>query len=210
MRLDLETFKIYMKFLAENAGEEVSEAKSAIYFEMLGDLETTEFKKGIKTLMQTRVYKSLPQIAEIREACLGNKSDMALMAWSKVYDAIGSYGRNRSISFQDKTIHMAIESIGGWQRLCNTTVSQLEFLKKDFMKGYEAFLRQPMPTKAYFLGYHDDVDILFKIPSVACDYLPKSREKALLQYVGEMSNSKNILENFSQRNNKTVTKRGVA
>ncbi len=141
MLLDKKVFTIYMGFFAENSGELVSEARLELYFEMLKDISTADFKKGAKHLFQNRKYKSFPQIAEIRQACKIEVEQEAISAWSSIEKAIRDLGRNAQIRFYNQIAHSALDSLGGWSRVCVSKPDQLSFLKSDFLKAY-VFLKE--------------------------------------------------------------------
>ncbi|WP_150468951.1 MULTISPECIES: DUF6475 domain-containing protein [Cysteiniphilum] len=148
----------------------------------------------MKKLLNQRVYNSFPTIAELRNACLIDADSRAIMAWQSVYDAIARFGAYATVAFDDKVIHMALGAVGGWHHLCCSTIQQLEFLKKDFMKAYVSYSRTPMETKPYFTGICDRENGLATINSISCSYLSESEVNKQLAYVsGNKGSAKQIM-----------------
>ncbi|WP_116963062.1 DUF6475 domain-containing protein [Fastidiosibacter lacustris] len=197
--LDKNIFSSWFTFIENQYGQKDQSFKE-IYFEMLNDIETGDFKAGVKKLLSQRVYNSFPTIAEIRNACLVDVDSRAIMAWQAVYDAISRYGAYGTVAFGDKVIHMALEAVGGWHRLCTSTIQQLEFLKKDFAKAYVSYSFTPMETKPYFAGICDQQNGSVMINRIGCNYLSESESNKQLAYVaGNKGSAKQIMAEIKNK-----------
>lgn len=197
--LDLKVFNMWFGFLEKQYGQKDKEFR-ALFFEMLSDLETGQFKSGMHKLMTQRVYSSFPTVAELRNACLIDADSRAIMAWQAVYDTISRYGAYGTVAFDDKVIHMALGAVGGWHHLCCSTIQQLEFLKKDFIKAYTSYSRTPMETKPYFTGISDRENGLATINSISCSYLSESECSKQLAYVaGNKGSAKQIMAEIKNK-----------
>ena len=170
MRLDRDNFETYMFFLGDNYGVTIKQSTMVLYYEMLSDIPLVNFKVGIKKVIQTVSFKSLPTVADIRNACLGKKSDTSRLAWSLVCDCLGSQGCSKTIAFEDKTIHMAVQKMGGWHSMCKTRTNQMESLKRDFMRYYEDFMDSPVATGIQFEGMYDS-----RLTVIKCDYTSRNQ-----------------------------------
>lgn len=80
-----------------------------------------------------------PKPADIVRLLWGTKTDQALIAWGKVFDAMSSVGSYSDVCFDDGVIHRVIEDMGGWPRLCRTEQKDLSFIQSQFCKSYQAY-----------------------------------------------------------------------
>jgi hypothetical protein len=79
-----------------------------------------------------------PKPADIVRVLQGTHADRALVAWGKVYGAIGRVGAYTSVVFDEPAIHAAVEDMGGWPALCQSKVDDLPFLQRRFCDTYRA------------------------------------------------------------------------
>lgn len=106
-----------------------------------------------------------PKPGSLIELIDGTKATAAMRAWSKVDKAIRSYGRNRSVVFDDALIHAVVDEMGGWLKLCEAgSERDLEFLKNNFCKRYESSGR-PTDYPAVLMGALDWDAIKFGRPT---------------------------------------------
>lgn len=83
------------------------------------------------------------QPGDIVRVLQGTKQDRSLVAWGKVYDAMQRVGAYQSVAFDDPSIHLAVEDIGGWVSLCRTMIDELPFVQKRFCDAYKTHTRRP-------------------------------------------------------------------
>jgi hypothetical protein len=107
----------------------------------LDDLSDETALNACKEVLKTHKYASLPTPAEIREIALGDIESVSELAWDSVVRAIRNYGHAMSIEFSDDAIADAIESLGGWEYLCDRTKDEMIWIKKEFIKLYKAIAR---------------------------------------------------------------------
>lgn len=64
-------------------------------------------------------------------------------AWEAVSEAVKRFGWNnqeRALKTFSGPIRRAVESIGGWQKICQTPLGrEWDFLRKNFMESYNEF-----------------------------------------------------------------------
>lgn len=84
-----------------------------------------------------------PMPADIVKQLAGTRTDRALLAWGKAFGAISSAGSYASVAFDDAVIHAVIEDMGGWPKLCASTVDELPFVQKRFCDTYRAYAGRP-------------------------------------------------------------------
>ncbi|PCH57212.1 MAG: hypothetical protein COC15_01580 [Legionellales bacterium] len=99
----------------------------------------------------------MPKPADIIRILDGTSSDKSLAAWQKVVAAMDQVSVYDSIAFDDAIIHAVIYAMGGWQRLCDTTISDMPFRAQEFQKRYALFLKQPpLHYPKYLVGIHEE------------------------------------------------------
>ncbi len=146
-----------------------TEQQLMVYKTLLDDIPEQLYITGVTNLLKSRVYANLPTPAEIREFCLGMKEDemqvRILEAQRKIKKAIGSVGTYNSVAFDDPIIHLIIRDLGGWVKLGQMAIDDLEnYFKWDFPKSYKAYAGRKngeIPTK--FLGVERDEENIIYI-----------------------------------------------
>lgn len=139
---DFLQFGELMAVLGEAFSKEPSAYKIEIYFRALKDLSIEEIKTAVDNIIKTRtITGTFPLVSEIREAVNGNIDDKAVIAISKIEDAIRSIGAYSNVVFDDPLIHAVIVRYGGWVKLCEVTSDEWKFLRKDLEKHYKALAR---------------------------------------------------------------------
>lgn len=81
-----------------------------------------------------------PKVADLVRILAGTKTDRALLAWGRVFDAMGEVGAYRDVDFGDGAIHAAITDMGGWPKLCRTETAELGYLQHRFCESYRAYV----------------------------------------------------------------------
>lgn len=137
-----------------------------IYFNALRDYDLDAVIQALGEHVRTPGRCNFfPKPGSLIELIEGTKATAAMRAWSKVDKAIRSYGRNRSVVFDDAVIHAIVDEMGGWIKLCETgSERDLEFLKNNFCKRYEAS-RPTTDYPAVLLGALDWDSIKFGRPA---------------------------------------------
>ena len=137
---DKKQFAGLMVGLSEVYDKEITQPLMQLYFESLKDYSIKEvsaaFTRHIKTPDSGRFF---PKPADVIQMLEGSADDKALLAWSKVREAIERHGAYESIVFDDKIIHKVIFELGGWLYLCECKESDISFKANEFMKRYRAY-----------------------------------------------------------------------
>jgi hypothetical protein len=81
-----------------------------------------------------------PKPADIVRQLSGTKTDKAMLAWGKAFDAASRVGAYTDVVFDDPAIHAAIEDMGGWPKFCRTESAELSYLQHRFSESYKAYL----------------------------------------------------------------------
>lgn len=81
-----------------------------------------------------------PKPADIVRQLAGTKTDKAMLAWGKAFDAASRVGAYTDVVFDDPAIHATIEDLGGWPKFCRTETSELSYLQHRFAESYRAYV----------------------------------------------------------------------
>ena len=116
-------------------GEKISEDRAKIYWDILKGYSDLNIKKAV--IRSIRELKFFPKISEIIEMIEGNIEDEAEIAWLILKEKIESCGGYKSVSFPNNpVIGSAVEAMGGWIKICDTTIKEEKWVKKEFIKLY--------------------------------------------------------------------------
>ena len=98
-----------------------------------------------------------PKPADLVRQLHGTSTDRSLIAWGKVMDAMQRVGAYASVDFGDRATHCAIEDMGGWAKLCRSSLDELQFVQKRFCDAHRAYgLRgEALRDVAYLIGAHE-------------------------------------------------------
>lgn len=130
-----------MAAIGEIYGREISEIMVGIYWNALKNYAMPDVQRAFQGhTRDTDSGQFFPKPADLIRHIEGNKDGKALLAWSKVYRAIGSYGRRNSVVFDDPVIHAVITEMGGWVELAGVTEDEVPFRAKEFEKRYRSAL----------------------------------------------------------------------
>ncbi|MDF2185881.1 DUF6475 domain-containing protein [Grimontia hollisae] len=87
-----------------------------------------------------------PKPADVIRLLGGTSKDRVNLAWAKVEKAITSVGAWNDVVFDDALIHMVIDQMGGWAKLCETKAKDLPFRAREFESKYQTVLFHPAST----------------------------------------------------------------
>ncbi|MBT9167424.1 MAG: hypothetical protein DDT19_00762 [Syntrophomonadaceae bacterium] len=148
-------FKEGMAILCETFDRKLSEFLLKGYEMVLRDLSDAEFERAIGVCLSSKTFYKLPLPAEILEATRGKTEDKALLALNQLEDAVKRYGYDKSVIFKDKTIHMVVEVLDGWQAICFLSQDEWKWRRKEFVSLYKVFSANPREYCEKLIGYHD-------------------------------------------------------
>jgi len=87
--------------------------------------------------------KFFPRISDIKEMIEGTLGDEAELAWISLLDKIETIGHYQSASFPEyPAIGAVVEALGGWLSICETTLDEEKWIKKEFIKLYPIMKRR--------------------------------------------------------------------
>jgi len=153
-----------MNFLAEEfcpQNYNISELKIQTWDDMLlKKYGIQKIKIAAEEIIKTKIYSGFPKISEIIrliEGDIESIEDIALCQWFCVRDTIEKCGAYASIKYDDLLIHKTIKAMGGWINLCKTSLKNLPWKEKEFIKIYAIFKKQDITDAPEYLpGIHSN------------------------------------------------------
>lgn len=97
--------------------------------------------------------------------------DKAAIAWACIerdIRRIGSYG---TLKLEDKQALATVKAMGGWQSICQTETSKMEWKRKEFIRMYETFERMPLEALPSSLPGRIEMSEVKRAGPVALDKL---------------------------------------
>jgi len=133
-------FSKFMSIIAEMFEKTLSEALTGVYWKALEPFTDDQCKKAFsEVILSSRFF---PKPVDIIEAIHGNRGEVAMLAWEKVYGAICQIGAYQSVQFDDPVIHSTIELMGGWVELCKMKTEDVKWKQVEFEKIYKAMSKK--------------------------------------------------------------------
>lgn len=149
---DKRAFFDLMMAAGEVYGREVTQPMAAIYFSALANVSIEQVQEAMMAHMQNPDSgQFFPKPADLIKQMTGTTKqqdaaieDRAAVAWACIerdVRRIGSYG---TLKLDDKQALATIKAMGGWQSICQTETSKMEWKRKEFIRMYETFERTPL------------------------------------------------------------------
>lgn len=158
---DLEAFSKELLTIGEAFYEKWDKRQIApeavmIFFEALREHSLQDVLRALRLHVKTPIRcKFWPKPGDIEELISGSRAIASLEAWTKVEAAIRRHGRYRSVVFDDALVHVVVDDMGGWSRLCEVpTEKDMEFQRQEFCRRYEG-ARSVRDFPAVLLGLLD-------------------------------------------------------
>ena len=115
-----------------------------IYWQALAGFEFDEVKQAFQAhINHPDTGQFMPKPADVLRYLNGGSETQALQAWSRVLQIMRDVGSYNTLVFDDEILHCVIEDMGGWIRLCEKTIKELDFLAHEFKKRYAAYVLHP-------------------------------------------------------------------
>lgn len=101
----------------------------------------------------------IAELCQIQKEETGQTEEQSIInaenAWLKVMDAVHYIGCYGTPDFENKAVHNSIMRLGGWLKICNSTESELPWLKKEFLKNYQSCFKYSDSLENVSLGNTD-------------------------------------------------------
>lgn len=116
-----------------------------VWRRLLEDLDDGPFLGAVMRLCreEKQLYPGTNVVALIRERAVTATS--GIVAVTRLEGAMRRVGAYRSVVFDDPIIHLVVERMGGWPKLCSMADDEWKFLRRDFERIYDATCREPVP-----------------------------------------------------------------
>ena len=141
---DLIEFTATLVNIGELYSKAISEMLTDLYWQSLKGFEWQDIKQAFKAhIHNPDSGQYFPKPADLVRFIEGSGETKALLAWAKVSKAIVQIGAYQSIVFDDPLIHIVLEDLGGWIKLCATPTKEIPFRASEFQKRYMIFVAKP-------------------------------------------------------------------
>jgi hypothetical protein len=136
---DRAKFGMTMMGLSETYGRPVSKAVMEIWWKVFEKFDDALFEKAVMSHVTDTggAGKFFPTPADILTRLDGKTSERALGAWNLVLEGVKRVGSWESPAFSDPIIHMVLNDMGGWVKICALDNAELPFVMAEFNKRYE-------------------------------------------------------------------------
>ncbi len=151
--------------LATYFRQEIPEPIFEIYLDFLKGHTYEDVQEAIRNFFETG--ETMPLIADFRQYFISKGNDPTALGeikWSLLLKIIEKCGLYISWTDKDPAFRRAVESVG-YETLCNASLSEMKWLKKDFIKIYTSFagmLAGSYEAKKYFVGSHEADNYYYK------------------------------------------------
>jgi len=134
--------------------QDVSPFSLNLFWEALKGFEFEQVSAALtKHAMNPDNGQFAPKIADIVKQLSGTTTDKAKIAWGKVYAATEQIGAYQDVCFDDGIIHLVIEDMGGWVKICRTEQKDLGYVQHQFCEAYRAYTgRDKVVYPSYLAG----------------------------------------------------------
>lgn len=141
MRADeFEQFDQMMQAIAAYYARELTVGVVSLYWQGLQGYDLAAVRQALNRHVQNPdTGQFMPKIADVRRMLGGTTQDSALVAWSKVDQAIRLIGTYADVVFDDALIHRTIHDMGGWVALGTKTEDEWPFAAKEFENRYRGY-----------------------------------------------------------------------
>lgn len=142
---DKPAFARLMVGLGEYYGKDQSKQVLSIYWKALEQYDLDAVDAACRAhISNPDSGQWFPKIADLVRLIDGGTNDRALLAWTKVDQAVRRIGTFQSVCFDDGLIHVALQDMGGWQAFGNKTEDEWPFIAKEFQQRYRALAARPV------------------------------------------------------------------
>lgn len=149
---DKDSFTEMMMAASEVYGKEITIPMIRMYFAALGPASIEQVQAAMMAHLQNPdsgqffpkpadLIKQMTGTTKQQEAAIEDRASLAWACIERDIRRIGSYG---TLKLDDKQAMAAVKAMGGWQSICQTEISKMEWKRKEFIRMYETFERTPL------------------------------------------------------------------
>lgn len=149
---DKSAFRDMMMAAGEVYGREITKPLLQMYFAALAQAGIDQVQAAMMAHMQNPdsgqffpkpadLIKQMTGTTKQQDAAIEDKAAIAWACIERDIRRIGSYG---TLNLDDKQALATVKAMGGWQSICQTETSKMEWKRKEFIRMYETFERMPL------------------------------------------------------------------
>lgn len=139
--------------IGELYNKQVNPVLSKLYWRILEPYDWQDVVSAFQAHVQDPdCGQFMPKPADIIRAIKGNSQTQSLQAWTKVSDAIRLIGPYRSVVFDDVGIHVVLQEMGGWIKICNTKEKEFPFVAQEFQTRYRSYTNKEVKIYPHYLS----------------------------------------------------------
>lgn len=149
---DKAIFRDMMMAAGEVYGREITKPLLQMYFSALAPVSIEQVQSAMMAHMQNPdsgqffpkpadLIKQMTGTTKQQDAAIEDKAAVAWACIERDIRRIGSYG---TLKLEDKQALATVKAMGGWQSICQTETSKMEWKRKEFIRMYETFERMPL------------------------------------------------------------------
>jgi hypothetical protein len=151
--IDKNNFTELMNGIGELYNKPITKPLLRIYFGAFKDLTIEQVEHGMNGHITStdQAGSFFPKPADVIRVLFGTSKqqsqsveDKAELSWSVIVNQISSIGSYGSPKIEDRQAMAALKGMGGWVRLCGSTVDELTWKKKEFISLYDTYERTPL------------------------------------------------------------------
>lgn len=133
----------FVKYLTDALafyGKDASAFAISVWFEAMRPFDLEQVKRAMSGhAMDPERGQFAPKPADIVRQLAGTSTDRAALAWGAVFECMQRIGAYTDVAFDDPAIHAVIRDLGGWIKLCRSTMEELGFVQNRFAQAYKAY-----------------------------------------------------------------------
>ena len=149
---DKSVFRDMMMAAGEVYGREITKPLLQMYFAALAQIGIEQVQAAMMAHMQNPDSgQFFPKPADLIKQMIGTTKqqdaaieDKAAIAWACIEQDIRRIGSYGTLKLDDKQALATVKAMGGWQSICQTEISKMEWKRKEFIRMYETFERMPL------------------------------------------------------------------
>lgn len=122
---------------ALNPAAKIPKEQMDAWYLLLGHYPENVLKEALARAAQSwEIANTLPPPGFIVKQIRQMLAEKAQMLWLKLKEAIFEVGSYDSVILEPEVMHILAEYYDGWVGICSRTVTELEFIEKDFCEKY--------------------------------------------------------------------------
>jgi hypothetical protein len=153
--MDSKTFTLHMAYLQKMYGHILDDGIRAMYWNQMKDWDAEKFQAAVKRIAETFIPSRqlpFPLLPHFLQAVGEDEESKGRVLVQRIREAVQRFGRIESVSFGDRALHSVIQSVGGWDKVCNWNDETWRFKESSFIKSYVAAARAGEEGPEYLPG----------------------------------------------------------